>query len=269
MSSVYLSIVIPAYNERARLNTTIESVVGGLPSVIGGLGWEVLIVDDGSTDNTAQIVEEIRREESRIGLLRLPHRGKGAAVRAGMIAAQGDIILFSDADLATPFTEATKLLAAIDEGADIAIGSRAITGAQRLYEPFYREIMGHIFQHAVRVLLMQDFADTQCGFKAFRRHVAHDVFPRLQLYNDDSPILEHAAVTAFDVEVLFLANRLGYQIREVPIEWHYQTESKVNPLRDSYSMFRDVLTVRRNARRHSYRTAPLESTRSRPENPPL
>lgn len=264
---LYLSVIVPAYNEEERLLTTLHSILGQIPSVVGNQGWEVLIADDGSTDRTAEIANTVHRQEPRVSPLRLPHRGKGAAVRAGMLAARGERLLFTDADLATPFAEATKLIAALEAGADVAIGSRAAIGAQRLDEPFHRQAMGRIFHLAVRVLLMHDFTDTQCGFKAFRRPAARDIFQRLTLYNDDSPVLTYPAVTAFDVEVLYLAMLLGYTIHEVPVEWHYRTSSKVNPLRDSYSVIRDVLTVRNNARRRLYSTAPLENTYDHRESP--
>jgi dolichyl-phosphate beta-glucosyltransferase len=249
---VKLSVIIPAYNEESRLRSTLITVIEEIGPVVNGNSWEVIVANDGSTDGTERIAREFSDQVPGVQLLDLQHRGKGAAVRAGMIAARGDFVLFSDADLATPISEARRLLAALEEGADVAIGSRAAAGALRLDEPFYRETMGRVFHYAVRLLLLSGFTDTQCGFKAFRRDAAQDLFQRLLLYNDESPVLTHPAVTAFDVEVLYLALHLGYEVVEVPVVWHYQAASKVNPLRDSYLLFRDVMTVRSNARRKVY-----------------
>jgi dolichyl-phosphate beta-glucosyltransferase len=251
-SSPLVSIVIPAYNEEARLSATLETVSGFLEREYSRTEWEILICDDGSTDRTTEVIQDVVEAEANVLLQRLPHRGKGATVRAGVLRARGRFILFSDADLATPITEARRLFQALQDGADVAIGSRAADGAQRLNEPFYREAMGRVFHSAVHLLLLRQFADTQCGFKAFRRCAAKEIFERLVLYNDDSPVLTRPAVTGFDLEVLFLATRLGYRIEEVPVEWHYRKGSKVNPLRDSIALFQDVIRVRMNDRRGVY-----------------
>ncbi len=194
-------------------------------------------------------------------LLNLPHRGKGATVRDGILAARGSYVLFSDADLATPIMEASKLIRALHDGADVAIGSREAPGAARIDEPVLRHTMGRVFSLLVQMLLLRGFADTQCGFKAFTRDAGHRIFSRVALYSRDAPILTRPAVTGFDVEVLYLALRYGYQIAEVPVEWHYRPYSKVSPLRDSYELFRDVVRVRRNALRGIYDmdTSPLTS----------
>lgn len=249
------SIVIPAFNESARIRQTILEISRELEQICGSTDWELIVADDGSSDQTAEIVAELAARDSRLRLLSLPHRGKGATVRAGMLEANGQKILFSDADLATPIREAGRLFSSLEAGADVAIGSRAAPGAQRLGEPLHREVMGVAFRYAVHLLLLNNFYDTQCGFKAFTRASAHDVFGRLTLYNDDSPVIEHASVTAFDLEVLYIATRLGYEIREVPVEWHYRRGSKVNPLRDSFTLLQDVLQVRSRAFRGEYAIA--------------
>jgi dolichyl-phosphate beta-glucosyltransferase len=247
-----VSVVIPAYNEERRLQTTILDVSHCIANLDGHPDWEIIIADDGSTDDTAALVRRLHEVDNRVKLLSLPHRGKGSTVRSGILDSRGEIVLFTDADLATPIFEAEKLFATLRSGADVAIGSRAAKGAQRLDEPFYREAMGYVFHFAVQSLLMHQFTDTQCGFKAFRREAAQDIFSRLALYNDESPVLDRAAVTGFDVEVLFLAVYLGYIVEEVPVEWHYRSDSKVSPVRDSFELFRDVLRVRSNARHRVY-----------------
>lgn len=246
----YLSVVIPAYNEERRLPKTLERVLAYLKAL--DQPGEVVVVDDGSTDQTVAVVSELAAHQSRVRLLAEPHRGKGAAVRAGMLAARGAIVLFSDADLATPIGEAARLCAAIDQGFDVAIGSREGAGARRYGEPAFRHIMGRVFNYVVRLLAVGGINDTQCGFKAFRREAAHAICRRLSLYGPDAPVVQGAMVTAFDVEVIFLARRLGLRLVEVPIEWHYGRESKVDPLRDSWRNFRDVVRVRLNAWRGRY-----------------
>jgi dolichyl-phosphate beta-glucosyltransferase len=250
--SPIVSVVIPAFNEEGRLSTTLPAVREHLSNRFSDGRWEIVVCDDGSTDRTLAVAESFSDESGRVRVLPLAHRGKGATVRSGVLDARGELILFSDADLATPITESDQLFDALRSGADVAIGSRAAVGAKRLDEPFYRELMGWVFHSAVQILLLGEFADTQCGFKAFRRHVAHDLFSRLTLYNDDSPVITKPAVTGFDLEVLFLACRLNYRVEEIPVQWHYRPGSKVNPFRDSFELFRDVLRVRLNDRRGVY-----------------
>ena len=264
-SSVSLSIVIPAYNERSRIKESLGTIVDAMSSLVTGDEWEIIVANDGSTDETAKIVEAIARQVPELRVLNLPHRGKGATVRDGMLAARGAHVLFSDADLATPIMEARKLLQALNDGAAVAIGSREAPGATRIDEPLLRHSMGRVFSHIVRLLLMRQFADTQCGFKAFTREAAQHIFTQVALYSSDAPVLTRAAVTGFDVEVLYLALRYGYHIAEVPVEWHYRPQSKVNPLRDSYELFRDVMRVRRNALRGIYDLTPLTHARTPPE----
>ncbi|MBC8160932.1 MAG: glycosyltransferase family 2 protein [Roseiflexaceae bacterium] len=241
----YLSIVIPAYNEERRLPTTLRQVLGYLAAQ--PFTSEVIVADDGSTDGTAAIVDRLLPTQPTLRLLRLDHRGKGYTVRAGALAAQGQYVLLCDADMATPITEWQKLAPFFQLGYDVVIGSREGAGARRVGEPWYRHVMGRVFNTIVQVVALPGIEDTQCGFKAFTHAAAHDLFSRVQLYGDNARPVVGAAVTAFDVEVLFLARRLGYRIREVPTHWEYGTETKVDPLRDSYRNFRDVLAVRANA----------------------
>ena len=213
---------------------------------------EVIVVDDGSTDRTVEIVEDLLSDHPDLRLIRNDHRGKAYAVRTGVLAARGHYILFCDADLATPIEEWDKLASYLEAGYDIAIGSREGAGAVRHGEPWYRHVMGRVFNFIVRLVAVGGFQDTQCGFKAFRHDVAQDIFRRVRLYGEDAPPVKGAAVTGFDVELLFLALKRGYRVKEVPVEWHYGTETKVHPLRDSLRNLRDTLMVRWNDLRGLY-----------------
>jgi dolichyl-phosphate beta-glucosyltransferase len=257
----YLSIVVPVYNEERRLPESLDRILAYLEAK--PYHAEVIIADDGSTDNTAAIVEELMGAHANLQLLRLDHRGKGYAVRKGMLAASGQYILFSDADLAVPIEEWEKIERLLVDGYDVVIGSREGLGARRQGEPRYRHLMGRVFNMIVGAVAIAGIRDTQCGFKAFRRRAARDVFSRMQLYKDDARTLQGPAVTAFDVEVLFIARRRGYSIHETPVMWRYGTESKVDPIKDSFRNLRDVLQVRWNAVRGLYpgltaRQQPLE-----------
>lgn len=243
-SRPFLSVVIPAYNEERRLPQTLERILGYLAQQ--PYASQVIVVDDGSRDRTAQIVQEIRATHPQVELIQNDHRGKGYAVRTGMLAARGRIVIFSDADLSTPIEEVAEILPWFERGYDIVIGSREGKGAKRIREPFYRHLMGRIFNLVVRVLTVHGIDDTQCGFKAFRDDVAHDVFARMKLYGENARLVTDSMVTGFDVEVLFIGSKLGYRIKEVPVEWRYGTETKVNPLKDSWRNFRDVVLVRWN-----------------------
>lgn len=254
---LFLSVVLPAYNEERRLPETLSQIL----SYLGEQPYrsEVIIADDGSTDATATLVEQLMQQHPSIRLLQLDHRGKGYAVRKGILAARGEYVLFSDADLAVPIEEWAKVERAFANEADLVIGSREGLGARRQGEPRYRHLMGRVFNLIVRLIAVGGIQDTQCGFKAFRYTAAQDIFNRVQLYGDDAPSVRGAAVTAFDVEVLFLARRRGYRIHEVPVLWRYGIETKVDPLRDSLRNLRDVLAVRWNALRGMYQglDAPL------------
>lgn len=247
---IYLSVVIPAYNEERRLPTTLERVYAYLSAQ--PFQSEVIVVDDGSDDRTA----EIAASYPEVRLLRCEHRGKGFAVRAGALVAEGTFVLLSDADLAVPIEEWVKMEGFFASGYDVVIGSREGIGATREGEPWYRHLMGRIFNLIIRAVVLRGINDTQCGFKALRREVAQDLFRRVRIYADDAPIVRSAAVTAYDVELLFLARKRGYRIAEVPVRWHYGTETKVHPWRDSLRNLRDVLTVRLNDLRGRYRESP-------------
>lgn len=246
----YLSVVIPAYNEERRLPRTLDAICAYLREQ--PFSSEVIVVDDGSDDATAALAEA----KPGVQLLRRDHRGKGFAVRAGALAARGEYVLLCDADLAVPIEEWAKVEAFLKAGYDVVIGSREGIGATREGEPWYRHLMGRVFNLIIRVVALRGINDTQCGFKALHRSAAQDLFQRVRIYGDDAPVVRGAAVTAYDVELLFLAQRRGYRIAEVPVLWHYGTETKVNPARDSLRNLRDVLTVRLNQLRGRYRSAP-------------
>jgi dolichyl-phosphate beta-glucosyltransferase len=253
----FLSVVVPAYNEERRLPDTLEQILAYLDRQ--AYRFELIVADDGSADRTAVLVEALaaRRPNADDGnsglrLLRLDHRGKGFAVRAGALSAHGEYVLLCDADLATPIEEWEKLYERFAQGYEVVIGSREGLGARRLGEPWYRHLMGRVFNFIVRAVAVGGIQDTQCGFKALRQAVAADLFRRVRIYGDDAPVVRGAAVTAYDVELLFLARRRGYRIAEVPVIWRYGTETKVSPLRDSLRNLRDVLRVRWYALRGRY-----------------
>ena len=256
-----LSVVIPAYNEERRLPATLEAVTRYLAAEPY---WsEIIVSDDGSLDRTVELAERYAAagpfgEDGRVTVrvIRNAHRGKAVAVRTGMLNAYAKYVLFMDADLATPFEEWPKLYALLRDGSDVVIGSREGLGAQRIGEPWYRHLMGRVFNVVVRTVALGGIQDTQCGFKAFTREAAQRIFGAVQLYSSDGQEVRGPAVTAFDVEVLFLARKWGYSIREVPVTWHYGEETKVDPLRDSWRNFTDVLRVRWNALRGRYAALP-------------
>jgi dolichyl-phosphate beta-glucosyltransferase len=258
----YLSVVIPAYNESTRLPDSLKKVVDYLETKT--YPYEVIVVDDGSADNTAPIAEDfarqatttIRNPHSAIRIIRNPHRGKGYAVRTGMLAAQGRYLLYSDADFSAPIEEVDKLLRYLEGKYDIAIGSREGKGAARYDEPFYRHLMGRVFNTFVRLVALPQFNDTQCGFKAFRKEASDTLFRSLHLYGDNSPDVQGAMVTGFDVEVLYLALKWGYKVKEVPVRWFYSKGANVNPLKDSYRMLKDIAKVRMNDLRGLYHHVP-------------
>ena len=236
-----ISIVIPAYNEEGRLPVTLEAVLRYLEAK----GWasvEVLVVDDGSTDGTAAVAE---RAGAPVRLLRNPgNRGKGYAIRHGMLEATGDWVLFSDADLSAPIEELDKLMEAAErEGAQVAIGSRALNRALiGVHQSVFRENAGRIFNLIMRIVVGLPFWDTQCGFKLFRREAAREIFRRQRLDG-----------FGFDVEALFIARKLGFKTIEVPVRWSHSEGTKVSMIRDSLNMFLDLVRVRLHQLQGHYR----------------
>jgi dolichyl-phosphate beta-glucosyltransferase len=242
------SFVIPAYNESSRIRPTLDALLRYTQEQ----SWdvEILVVNDGSTDDTAQVVREYGKQHPQILLVENPgNRGKGYSVRNGMLHARGDVCLFTDADLSSPMTEAPKLFAAIAQGADIAIGSRWLrTELQTERQPLYRQAFGRIFNLALRIILGLRFADTQCGFKAFRRDAAQQIFP-----------LQKIERWGFDPEILFLARRAGLKTEEVPVVWAHSEGTRLNPLRDGLRMFVEVLRIRWYSIAGEYSGCPVPS----------
>ena|SRR6266567_2501145 len=230
------SIIIPAYNEGARLGTTLDRVL----NYVAAQRWdaEVIVVNDGSRDQTPDLVRSYAQTHPAPRLLENPgNRGKGYSVRNGMLHAAGEILLFSDADLSSPIEEAIKLFAAIRSGADIAIGSRWLQPELQAHrQSVLRQFYGRIFNLALRILLGLNFKDTQCGFKAFTRKAAQTIFP-----------LQEIERWGFDPELLYLARRSGLKVKEVAVVWSHSEGTRINPLRDGLRMFAEVLKIRWNA----------------------
>jgi dolichyl-phosphate beta-glucosyltransferase len=227
------SIVIPAYNESARLGATLDKVL----DYVRTQGWdaEIIVVNDGSRDNTAEIVRGCAEKSPLVRLVENPgNRGKGFSVRNGMLNARGRTILFSDADLSSPIEEAPKLFQALEDGADVAIGSRWLRAEMQTHrQPLHRQLFGRIFNLMLRATLGLQFADTQCGFKAFKRSAAQSIFP-----------LQRIERWGFDPEVLFLARKFGLKVREVPVAWGHSGGTRINPLVDGSKMFTEMFRVR-------------------------
>lgn len=232
MSKPYLSVVIPAYNEARRLPGTLQRMHAYFAT--RGIDVEVLVVDNRSSDGTAAAAAAVAWPAVRI-LEERDRRGKGAAVRTGVLAARGQYVLFSDADLSTPIEEVEALLAAIDRGADVSIASRGLTASRvEVHQPWYRERMGKAFNALVQVLVLRGIRDTQCGFKCFRAAAVGPLFEPLQ-----------TAGFGFDVEVLVRAHDLGMRIAEIPTRWINAPDSRVRPGIDSVRMLLELLAIRR------------------------
>jgi glycosyltransferase involved in cell wall biosynthesis len=252
-----LSLIVPAYNEASRIDVTIREAIAWLSAQ--PFAAELIVVDDGSDDATADLAERALSELGYGRVVRIAHGGKAAAVRVGMLAATCDQIAFTDADLATPLPYLTELRAALAAGCDIAIGSREGAGARRIGEPSYRHLMGRIFNWLVRLLLIPDVHDTQCGFKLFRAEVARELLLRSRLYRDARQSVTGPRVTAFDVELLTIARLNRYRVCPVPVVWRYGEGSKVRPARDTWHNVRDVLDVWIAAKRGRYWDASRKS----------
>lgn len=260
MKTILLSIVVPAYNEGARIAHTMSEVAAELDRL--GVDAEVVVVDDGSADATASIVADASRSDSRIRLVRAAHAGKGAAVRRGMLEAAGAWRFLADADLSMPISELRRFMPALAEGfgaagpasgeahgeatgsdathADVLVGSREAGGATRIGEPWSRHAIGRVFNWCVKLLVLRGVDDTQCGFKLFSAHAAETLFP-----------LQRLDGFGFDVEILFLARRAGFVIREIPVTWEYGRESKVS-IASGARGFLDLVKIRWNQLRGAY-----------------
>ncbi len=228
-----LSIVIPAYNEEMRLPESLEQVAEFVEQQ--DYETEVIIVNNNSRDRTGEVAGEFAAEFPFMRVMNEPTQGKGAAVQTGMLAAQGDYVIFCDADFSMPVDEIAKFLPPQIGDYDVAIGSREAPGAVRYDEPWHRHLMGRVFNWIVRLVAVRGFDDTQCGFKCFRRGVIADLFG-------------HQTIPGwgFDVEVLFIAQKRGLKIVEVPVDWYYKPSSRVSPIKDSVKMFWEAFKVRLN-----------------------
>ena len=226
-----LSVVIPAFNESARIVATLDELARYLEGQ--EYSSEIIVVDDGSIDDTADLVRRWASDRTDTFLIRIPHAGKGWAVRGGMLASRGVYRFMCDADLAMPVHWIGAFIERMDAGLDIVIGSREVVGARRFDEPAYRHLMGRVFNGVVRLLTVSGFQDTQCGFKCFRAEAAEELFR-----------LQRTRGMGFDVEILFLAVKRGYSIEEMPIDWYHQAVSKVRPGADTIDMLKDTIVIR-------------------------
>ncbi len=235
---IFLSVIIPAYNEEKRLPKTLQEVIAFLAAQ--PYSSEIIVVENGSSDNTADVAQEFARQHPIVRLLH-SRQGKGIAVKTGMLAAHGDYLFICDADLSMPIGEVAKFLPPRLTDFDIAIASREMPGAHRYGEPAYRHFMGRVFNMIVRMLAIPHIRDTQCGFKCFRHSVAQAIFP-----------LQTIDGWTFDVELLYIAQRHNYRLVEVPVNWYYRENSRIKPMQDTLNMLRDLLRIRQQARTGRY-----------------
>lgn len=251
-STIEYSVVIPAYNEADKIVRTLTQVVAFMDDF--AKSYEVLVVDDGSADNTAAIVEGFSKENQTVRLIRNRHKGKGPTVWTGVMKADGEYIYMADADLATPISELKKLSLWIKEkDYDIVIASREGSGALRVGEPFYRHLMGRVFNKWVQIVALPGIKDSQCGFKLFKKNTAKEIFKKLAIYGKETKEIEKAYLGAFDVEVLYLAKKLKKRVKELPVTWSYVATTRLNPISDSINMAKDVFIVRINDLRGKYK----------------
>ncbi|MGJ3240972.1 MAG: dolichyl-phosphate beta-glucosyltransferase [Anaerolineae bacterium] len=239
VDSPFLSIVIPALNEEHRLPPTLARIDAYLSTQ--DYTYEVIVVDNGSTDDTRGAVKAFAQTHPYVRLIQLDERGKGRAVKAGMLDADGDYRFICDADLSMPIEEIAKFLPPNGEGVDVLIGSREGEGAQRIGEPEYRHLIGRVLNAIVKLTAVSEFEDTQCGFKMFTREVADDLFAVQQMNG-----------IGFDVELIFIALRRGYQIADVPITWYYDGDSRMRLFQDSLHILIEIWEIRQNWRRGVY-----------------
>ena len=242
MMPLTYSFIIPAYNESERLAVSLPKILDYVRQ--RELASEIIVVNDGSSDGTADVVRRFMALNPDVRLVENPgNRGKGYSVRNGMLHAQSDVMLFTDADLSSPITEADKLFAAIAQGADVAIGSRWLRAElQTERQPWYRQLYGRLFNLALRIVLGLKYRDTQCGFKAFTRQAAQTIFTRQRIER-----------WGFDPELLFIADKFNLRTVEVPVEWAHDHRSKISPIRDGIKMSLEMLAVRWNDMKGLYK----------------
>jgi dolichyl-phosphate beta-glucosyltransferase len=238
----YLSVVIPAYNEEYNLRT---GVLGSVYEYLQSqkYSWEILFVDDGSTDNTVKIAEEFAKKHSNFTVLKEPHRGKAGTVIAGVLKSQGEVVLFTDTDQATPIDQVEKILPKFKSGYEVVIGSRS----GREGAPLVRKVMAYGFSLLRLLILRLPYKDTQCGFKAFTSNSSREIFRRLQIFDAKNKNFGASVTAGFDLEILYVARKLKFKIAEVPVDWHHKEGTKVDPIKDSIEGLRDLIKVRMNA----------------------
>jgi len=242
-----LSIIIPALNEELRLPPSLEKIDSFLQTQ--NYSAEVIVVDNGSKDRTAEIVQAYAATHPYVRLIQLKERGKGRAVKAGMLAAHGDYRFICDTDLSMPIEEVVKFLPPAVGDYDISIATREGKGAQRIGEPEYRHLMGRVNNLIIKAMAIREFEDTQCGFKMFNRRSAEDLFSVQQMNG-----------IGFDVEILFIALKRGYKIREVPITWYFDPDSRMRLVQDSLNMLREIWQIRQNWRKGVYAPTTAENS---------
>lgn len=250
MAKIYLSVVIPSYNEMVNLQKGVLEKVERFLSKQFDKNYEVIIVDDGSDDGSREFVEKFVQDNPRFRLLKNPHLGKAGAVTAGVLVAKGEIVLFTDMDQATPIEEVNKLLPYFEEEFEIVIGSRS---GQRKGAPFSRLLMarGMILLRSI-IVGMRGISDTQCGFKAFKRSVVQDVFGKIKKIRGEKTVQGSMVTAGFDVELLYLAQKKGYKIKEVPVSWLYVETRRVNPIYDSIQGLFDLIRIKINDLKEVY-----------------
>ena len=242
LNDVFLSVVIPSYNEMKNIGRAVLDEVYTYLST-QTYSWEVVLSDDGSQDGTVEELRKFVSSHEHTVLIENEHGGKASTVRAGMLRAKGNVRLFTDFDQATPISEIEKLFPFTQKGYDVVIGSREVDGSRRDKEHFYRHIMGKGFNLFVQLFAFQGIHDTQCGFKLFSARATEVLFPKMIVYGSKQKT--HSPFTgAFDVELLYIAKILGFEIAEVPVHWKHVTSDRVNPIKDSAIMFIDLIRIR-------------------------
>jgi len=239
LTTPFLSIVIPAYNEEHRLPRTLEQIFAYLEEQT--YSAEVLVIENGSTDNTLQVAKRFAEKHSNLRVFSEIQSGKGNAIQKGMLEAEGQYRFMCDVDLSMPVEELSKFIPATNQSFDIAIASREAEGAVRYHEPEYRHIGGRLINFAIRLLILPGLNDTQCGFKCFRADVVESIFPSQRISG-----------WSFDIEILFIARKRGYKIEEVPIHWYFDPETKLRATSDAIRMLRDIFLIHINNLRHFY-----------------
>jgi dolichyl-phosphate beta-glucosyltransferase len=239
LASPFLSIIIPAHNEERRLPHALEQIFAFLQTK--NYSAEVLVVENGSSDRTYEIAKELATQHTNLRVLKEEQPGKGRAVCRGVLEAKGEYRFMCDADLSMPITELSKFIPTGAEQLDIAIASREAAGAVRYNEPEYRHWGGRLINLAIRILILPGFHDTQCGFKCFQGAIAEDIFP-----------YQTISGWSFDIEILYIARKRGYQVDEVPIHWYFDPETKLRAVKDAIRMLRDILLIHWNNLRGRY-----------------